>query len=127
MDIKEHYNYTYVPPKDSDRTWKIEDIRDGRGMGAYTKIQLKKGQPISDSHYFVPYGEAQNFSIAITELGRFHNHSEKPTCKAVKLENKYVITTINDMEIGTEITVNYDDYLSTVNVERMNDEWKKGE
>ena len=29
------------------------------------------------------------------------------------------------MEVGEEITVNYDDYLSTVNVERMNDEWKK--
>ena len=119
------YNYTYVPPKDDERTWKIEDIRDGRGMGAYTKIPLKRGQSISDSHYFVPYGKEQNFSIAITELGRFHNHSDEPTCKAVKLETKYTIVAIKDMEPGKEITVNYEDYLSTVNVERINDKWKK--
>ena len=121
------YNYTYVPPKDSERSWKIEDVRDGRGMGAYAKIKMKAKQPISDSHYFVPYGKEQNFSIAITELGRFHNHSEKPTCKAVKLENKYTIIAFKDMEAGEEITVNYDDYLTTVNVERVNKNWKKGE
>ena len=34
---------------------------------------------------------------------------------------------MKDMEPGEEITVNYEDYLSTVNVERINDEWKKGE
>jgi len=120
MELK--YNYTYVPPKDSDRSWKIEDVRDGRGMGAYTIVPLTEGQIISDSHYLI-----DNFSIAITELGRFHNHSENPTSKALKLKTKYSIVACRDMDIGEEITVNYADYSETVNIEKPKKDWKKGE
>ena len=31
------------------------------------------------------------------------------------------------MNAGKEITVNYNDYLNTLNIEQRNKDWKKGE
>ena len=95
-------DYTYIPQKDSERFWTIKDIHNGKGFGVYC-------------------------SKDITELGKFHNHSDKPTCKAVKTNHKYTISSINDMNAGKEITVNYNDYLNTLNIEQRNKDWKKGE
>ena len=115
-------DYTYIPQKDSERFWTIKDIHNGKGFGVYCSKDIKKGEIIGDTHYVV-----DKLAIAITELGKFHNHSDKPTCKAVKTNHKYIISSINDMNAGKEITVNYNDYLNTLNIEQRNKDWKKGE
>tara|TARA_B100001094_G_scaffold270549_1_gene275440 strand:- start:59 stop:412 length:354 start_codon:yes stop_codon:yes gene_type:complete len=114
--------YTYIPQKDSERFWTIKDVQDGRGFGAYCSKDINKGELIGDSHYTI-----DNLAIAITEIGKFHNHSDNPTCKAVYINNRYTILSINNMKTGEEITVNYNDYSSTLNIEKINKSWKKGE
>jgi len=65
-------------------------------------------------------------AIAITELGRFHNHSEEPNCEITYGMHNIELSAIRDIEKGDEITVNYVDYEMIQNIEKPNN-WKKGE
>ena len=64
----------------------------------------------------IRYFSEQNFSIE-----EFTKHHIGPILFTEETSFR------KEIHLGEDITVNYDDYLSTVNVERMNDEWKKGE
>ena len=97
--------YNYLPQKDSERKWTIKDIHDGRGFGVYTNEYFSLGDIIGDTHYIVG-----NMSFAITELGRFHNHSDEP--------NSIELEAIKDIKKGEELTVNYDDYGDVLNIEK---------
>jgi SET domain-containing protein len=111
--------YNYIPQQDEDRRWKIKDVHDGRGFGVYTDIYLDSGQVVGDTHYTV-----DNMAIAITELGKFHNHSEEPNCEAIPGMHNVEIVAIRDISIGEELTVNYQDYEMILNIEKPNN-WKK--
>lgn len=113
--------YNYIPQKDSERTWKIKDIHDGRGFGLYTEKFLESGQIVGDTHYKV-----DNMAIAITELGKFHNHSDNPNCEILVGMHCIELAAINDIDEGEELTVNYQEYEQILNIEKPNN-WKKGE
>jgi len=117
--VKTQYNY--IPQKDSERFWIIKDIHNGKGFGIYTEKYIVSGQIVGDTHYVL-----DNIAIAITELGKFHNHSDKPNCEAVSSMHVIELIAINNIEVGEELTVNYKDYEMILNIEKPNN-WKKGE
>tara|TARA_B100000287_G_C20304969_1_gene651452 strand:- start:95 stop:451 length:357 start_codon:yes stop_codon:yes gene_type:complete len=113
--------YNYIPQKDSERFWKIKDVHDGRGFGVYADRFIEENEVIGDTHYILG-----SMAIAITELGRFHNHSEEPNCEITYGMHNIELSAIRDIEKGDEITVNYVDYEMIQNIEKPNN-WKKGE
>jgi hypothetical protein len=113
--------YNYIPQKDSERFWTIKDVHDGRGFGVYADKSLGTNEMIGDTHYIV-----DNMAIAITELGKFHNHSENPNCEAITSGHNIELSAIRDIEKGEELTVNYKNYEHIFNIEKPNNNWKKG-
>ena len=113
--------YNYIPQKDSERFWIIKDIHNGKGFGVYTNKSLKPDQIVGDTHYIV-----DGVAIAITELGKFHNHSDKPNCEAIIGIHIIEIVALSNIKVGEELTVNYQDYEMILNIEKPNN-WKKGE
>ena len=113
--------YNYIPQKDSERFWTIKDVHDGRGFGVYADRFIEENEVIGDTHYILG-----SMAIAITELGRFHNHSEEPNCEITYGMHNIELSAIRDIEKGDEITVNYVDYEMIQNIEKPNN-WKKGE
>jgi hypothetical protein len=115
-------DYNYIPQKDTERFWTIKDVQDGRGFGVYTNKHLSATQIIGDTHYTI-----DNMAIAITELGKFHNHSEKPNCEVIMGVHNIELSALRDIAKGEELTVNYQDYEMILNIEKPNNNWKKGE
>ena len=105
--------YNYLPQKDSERKWIIKDIHDGRGFGVYANEHFSLGDIIGDTHYIMG-----NMAFAITELGRFHNHSDEPNCSANIISNSIELEAIKEIKKGEELTVNYDDYGDILNIEK---------
>ena len=113
--------YNYIPQKDDERFWIIKDIHNGKGFGVYTQKALDLGHIVGDTHYIL-----DNMAIAITELGKFHNHSDKPNCEAIGGMYVIELVALNNIEVGEELTVNYKDYEMILNIEKPNN-WKKSE
>jgi len=117
---KVHLTYNYLPQKDSERFWTIKDIHDGRGFGVYANNDISIGSSIGDSHYII-----DNMAIAITELGKFHNHSENSNCEAIDIMYSMELIAKTNILAGDELTVNYSDYKRILNIEKPNKNWKK--
>ena len=45
-----------------------------------------------------------------TPLGGFINHSEKPNCQKIEVDNKWYLQTLRDIKKGEEITLKYTFY-----------------
>tara|TARA_B100000780_G_scaffold170965_1_gene119675 strand:- start:769 stop:1119 length:351 start_codon:yes stop_codon:yes gene_type:complete len=111
----------YIPMTDDERMWTIEDIGDGRGYGLYIDRQLDNGSIVGNLYW-------HNGQIAyiITELAQYVNHSNHPNCRAHTHHDSLFLRTLKPVEKGTELTVDYGDYLLLYgirNIEPPNPIW----
>jgi len=88
---------------------------DIHGMGAFTDRDFKQGQPIGVSHI-----ERPTVGWDVTDLGRYHNHSERPTCANVTDGGVRRLHAIRDLPPGVEITV---DYRKQSDLEQPEESW----
>ena len=112
--------YNYIPPIDTERIWKIKDIHDGRGFGVYCDRDIKRFECIGQTHYVV-----DKMAIAITELGKFHNHSEKPNCEAIFGTTGHIkLMALRNIDSGEELTADYENYSEILNIENPDKGWE---
>jgi len=75
------------------------------GLGLFATADIPKGTNLGRSHY-VLWGRMER-----TPLGAFYNHSETPNIKRKLAGNdKWIITTIEDIKAGEELTAVYSLY-----------------
>ena len=74
------------------------------GLGLFATKIIAKNTDLGMSHFL--YGD---FLIR-TPLGGFVNHSEKPNCKRVELEEESHLKTIKKIKPGEELTLKYTMY-----------------
>ena len=71
------------------------------GQGLFTKEKIPSGTELGMSHLLI------DDQIYRSPLGGFINHSEKPNVKKHLRGNKYIITTIRDIEPMEELFLKY--------------------
>lgn len=71
---------------------------DIEGKGLFTKKDIGEGNLIGLAHI-----DNQPTNI----IGKYHNHSENPNTKSVRVENKRYLVSVKPIKKGEEITVDY--------------------
>jgi|TARA_B110000240_G_C13120513_1_gene292417 SET domain-containing protein len=74
------------------------------GLGLFAVKTIPKNTDLGMIHF--SYGEL----IIRTPLGGFINHSEKPNCKKLDLEDEWHLKTIKEIKPGEELTLKYTMY-----------------
>lgn len=105
MGMPKGYNYRPLPEKFQ---MKVSDIE---GHGVFTQQFISKGY----IEYEVPtHIELDDNTLVRTSLGGWLNHSDTPNCTLImEYQNypKYYIKLLKDIQLGHEITLNYNDEL----------------
>ena len=71
------------------------------GLGLFATQTIPKNTDLGMIHF--TYGEL----IIRTPLGGFINHSEKPNCKKLDLEDEWHLKTIKEIKKDEELTLKY--------------------
>ena len=71
------------------------------GLGLFATQTIPKNTDLGMIHF--TYGEI----IIRTPLGGFINHSEKPNCKKLDLEDEWHLKTITEIKKDEELTLKY--------------------
>jgi len=71
------------------------------GLGLFATKTIPKNTDLGMIHF--TYGEL----IIRTPLGGFINHSEKPNCKKLDLEDEWHLKTITEIKKDEELTLKY--------------------
>ena len=71
------------------------------GLGLFATKTIPKNTDLGMIHF--TYGEL----IIRTPLGGFINHSEKPNCKKLDLEDEWHLKTIKEIKKNEELTLKY--------------------
>ena len=71
------------------------------GLGLFATQTIPKNTDLGMIHF--TYGEI----IIRTPLGGFINHSEKPNCKKLDLEDEWHLKTIKEIKKNEELTLKY--------------------
>ena len=71
------------------------------GLGLFATQTIPKNIDLGMIHFF--YGEL----LIRTPLGGFINHSEKPNCKKLDLEDEWHLKTTKEIKAGEELTLKY--------------------
>ena len=71
------------------------------GLGLFATRTIPKNIDLGMIHF--SYGEL----LIRTPLGGFINHSEKPNCKKLDLEDEWHLKTIKEIKAGEELTLKY--------------------
>ena len=71
------------------------------GLGLFATKTIPKNTDLGMIHF--TYGEI----IIRTPLGGFINHSEKPNCKKLDLEDEWHLKTITEIKKDEELTLKY--------------------
>ena len=74
------------------------------GLGVFATETIKEGTDLGITHLI------HNDDIFRTPLGGFLNHSDKPNCARVELNNKRYLKTIKDINKNEELTLKYTMY-----------------
>ena len=74
------------------------------GLGLYSLVKIPKDTTIGMTHI-----EIENDLIR-TPLGGFLNHSDNPNCERKQHNNSWFLKTINDIDKGKELTLEYSMY-----------------
>jgi len=74
------------------------------GQGLFTTKKFDKMDDLGISHIQV------GRELYRTPLGGFINHSEKPNCQKIEVDNKWYLQTLRDIKKGEEITLKYTFY-----------------
>jgi len=110
MGAEEAYGLGYDAGKDF-----VIQKSDIQGMGAFTDRDFRQGEEVGVCHVRKPES-----GWDVTELGRYHNHSEEPSCANVMDGNVRRLHTLRDLPVGTEITV---DYREQPDLEQPEESW----
>ena len=86
------------------------------GHGILAKGTYPPGTRIGTSHMLTVVRHGVMAS-AITDLGRFINHSTTPNCRARIIFHDLMIDTIEHIDKGVELTVDYTDFKPVLNIE----------
>jgi len=111
----------YIPMTDDERMWTIEDIGDGRGYGVYVDRSIDNGTILGNL-----YWTNGHIAYLITELAQYINHSYQPNTVAQVHGDRLYLRAKKPIEKGTEITVDYGDYMVLYgirNIEPPNPQW----
>lgn len=73
------------------------------GEGVFAKQRIKKGEVIGLLHTIIEIRYKYDF----TELGRKHNHRDKPNCYNKLVKNQRFLVALRDIEKGEELTADY--------------------
>ena len=71
------------------------------GLGLFATRTIAKNIDLGMIHF--SYGEL----LIRTPLGVFINHSEKPNCKKLDLEDEWHLKTTKEIKAGEELTLKY--------------------
>ena len=71
------------------------------GLGLFATQTIPKNTDLGMIHF--SYGEL----IIRTPLGGFINHSDKPNCKKLNLEDEWHLKTIKEIKKNEELTLKY--------------------
>ena len=71
------------------------------GLGLFATKTIPKNIDLGMIHF--SYGEL----LIRTPLGGFINHSEKPNCKKLNLEDEWHLKTTKEIKAGEELTLKY--------------------
>ena len=71
------------------------------GLGLFAVKTIAKNTDLGMIHF--SYGEL----LIRTPLGGFINHSEKPNCKKLDLEDEWHLKTTKEIKAGEELTLKY--------------------
>ena len=74
------------------------------GLGLFAVKTIPKNTDLGMIHF--SYGEL----IIRTPLGGFINHSKKPNCKKLDLEDEWHLKTAKEIKSGEELTLKYTMY-----------------
>ena len=102
--IKEFTEETYKPLQ-YGLTIKKSKVH---GLGLFATADIEAGWDFGETHVFVVSKNRREW--VRTPLGGFINHSEKPNVKKHLRGNKYIITTIRDIEPMEELFLKYTFY-----------------
>ena len=80
------------------------------GQGLFTNRKLEVGTELGLSHKMI------DDNLIRTPLGGFINHSEEPNVQKYQIGNDYFIKVIKDINVGEEITLKYNWYLSLIHI-----------
>tara|TARA_R110000850_G_scaffold181992_1_gene307391 strand:- start:228 stop:515 length:288 start_codon:yes stop_codon:yes gene_type:complete len=72
-----------------------------QGLGLFATKTILKNTDLGMIHFY--YGEL----VIRTPLGGFINHSLKPNCKKLNLEDEWHLKTLKDINKGEELTLTY--------------------
>jgi len=102
--------------------WKV-DKSNIEGQGVFATENIKKGMVIGDAYNIV--GQVNDKYIAgdITILGLMHNHSLTPTARPELYNDTIYFEAIKNIQKGTEITCDYNEYDNVLNIEKPQEEW----
>ena len=88
-------NYRPLPESHTIKPSSIE------GLGLFATKTIPKNIDLGMIHFF--YGDL----LIRTPLGGFINHSEKPNCKKLDLEDEWHLKTMKEIKAGEELTLKY--------------------
>ena len=71
------------------------------GLGLFAVKTIPKNTDLGMIHFY--YGEL----IIRTPLGGFINHSDKPNCKKLDLEDEWHLKTVTEIKKDQELTLKY--------------------
>jgi len=94
------------------------------GEGVFAKEDIPKGYIMGHTHTLI--GEVNKDYVAgdITILGTKHNHSYKPNAVPTINDRKIYLEALRNISKGSEITCDYNNYSSVLNIERPQEEWQ---
>ena len=97
------------------------------GQGVFASEAIKKNCVIGPAYTLI--GEVNNQYIAgdITILGLMHNHSGTPTARPEMYNNTIFFEAIKNINVGEEITCDYNEYNNVLNIEKPSKAWQKSE
>ena len=76
------------------------------GLGLFTEVKIEKGVNAGITHITDPI----TMKLYRTPLGGFINHNEEPNAKIVEVQRVRYLYFLRDIEVGEEITVEYQMY-----------------
>ena len=86
-----------------------------QGLGVFAMEPISADADLGAAQILLPSGRYD-----VTELGKYHNHSSNPTCYNAWIGNERHLFPYNDLEPGTEITI---DYTQQPDLEQPKDNW----
>ena len=90
--------------KEPTKKYYIDDSKiKGAGKGSFASKDIKKGDKIGLLHTIIKLGIDYKF----TELGKMHNHNNKPNCHNQKIGNKRYLVASKNIKKGEELTSDY--------------------